>query len=714
MKVLVTRPEPDATALAATLRAAGHTPLIEPLITVQPIEAALSLNGVSVIVFTSGNGVRAFAERVTQLDLTVWRDLPVYAVGDQTAARARAIGFKMVKSASGTVEDLARRIISQVPPTAGRLLHVSGADIAGDLAGSLTAAGFQLDHVRLYEAVPAKSLSAATVAALQAGTIEGVLLFSPRTARIFATLLESGAQRIDVSTLTAFCLSQAVADAVRDVPLAGRIVAAHPDQTTLLATLPIADPTEADKAATISPKSRPKEASVSTEPTPPFTPSIAQPDKAPPGKAPSAAVTPAAMRGAAAPNTAAKPPGSQSSGAQPPGSTPPRSTAAASAPAGSQGGGRRWAAVAVIVGLFVICAGAAAYWVPTLIPLLRQSLGGGDANTASAPAAPTPAPAAQTPAAQAPAPQAGQPQPSLADLAQRLQTLETAVTGRASRDSVTTVQKDLAAQQAALAELARKLDGSGVQGLSDAVQALIADQRRLAVSVAELSQHVDKLEGQGAGQASAARTDQVLLLASGQLREALAGSGPYDAPVAVLRAVAPDDADLGRSLQVLERHARTGIRSRALLIDDFAALEPTILLPAPIAGDSWAQRALQRVEGLISIRRVDGGNSGTGTTAAPAGTPDRAVAGAEAALKAGDLAGAISALQALQGPQAQAAVGWLAEARNRIEAERAANDVTAALTQRLGKSSDAKSIDGGKPADGTKPVDGTKPAESRP
>jgi uroporphyrinogen-III synthase len=259
------------------------------------------------------------------------------------------------------------------------------------------------------------------------------------------------------------------------------------------------------------------------------------------------------------------------------------------------------------------------------------------------------------------------------------------VTGRASRDSVGTLQKDMAAQQTALAELARRVDSLGNSGVGDAVQALIADQRRIAVSVNDLGQRIEKLESQGVGQASAARTDQALVLAVGQLREALAGSGPYDAPVAVIRALAPDDAGLGKPLQVLDRNARTGVRSTAVLASEFKGLIPSILHPTPAAGGSWTDRALGRLESLVSIRRVDERGA-----AAPAGSPDRAVTGAEAALNAGDLPGAIEALQALVGSAAEAAQGWLAAARDRVEAERAASDLVTALTQRLGKSAESR------------------------
>ena len=48
-------------------------------------------------------------------------------------------------------------------PEGGRLLHVAGSDVAGDLAGLLRDAGFAIERVVLYEARPVAGLSPPTV-----------------------------------------------------------------------------------------------------------------------------------------------------------------------------------------------------------------------------------------------------------------------------------------------------------------------------------------------------------------------------------------------------------------------------------------------------------------------------------------------------------------------------------------------------------------------
>src|SRR5580704_6305794 len=102
MRALITRPRAEAEALAALLGARGIETVIEPLIEIAHGAAILpELIGVQAILCTSANGVRALARASAE------RGLPVLAVGDATAARARAEGFRRVESAGGDVEDLA-------------------------------------------------------------------------------------------------------------------------------------------------------------------------------------------------------------------------------------------------------------------------------------------------------------------------------------------------------------------------------------------------------------------------------------------------------------------------------------------------------------------------------------------------------------------------------------------------------------------------------
>lgn len=228
MRILVTRPEDDAAPLAQLLRARGHEIMLEPLLHIRFRDAPLSLAGVQAVLFTSANGVRAAARATPDRDPAAW------CVGDASARAARDAGFRTVSSASGDVHALAALVRRLGDPAKGPLVHVAGSEVAGDLAGTLIAAGFDVRRTVLYDSEAAAALSEATLAALRAGRIDAVALFSPRTARTFARLARDAGVDPMFTGVDMLCLSQPVADALGTVPHRHIRVAAEPTQDALI------------------------------------------------------------------------------------------------------------------------------------------------------------------------------------------------------------------------------------------------------------------------------------------------------------------------------------------------------------------------------------------------------------------------------------------------------------------------------------------------
>lgn len=228
-RILVTRPEEDAAALAEILTGLGHEVWIEPLLSVRLREgAALHTAGAQALLFTSANGVRAAAL------LTGERGLPALCVGDATARAARDAGFTKVESASGDVHGLAALVRVACRPDAGPLVHVAGTVAAGDITGDLTASGFEVRRCVVYEAVAAERFSSDTQAALAARRIDAVALFSPRTARSFARIVQESGLASMLDTVDLLCLSTAVAEALDALPGRRLLVATEPTQTALI------------------------------------------------------------------------------------------------------------------------------------------------------------------------------------------------------------------------------------------------------------------------------------------------------------------------------------------------------------------------------------------------------------------------------------------------------------------------------------------------
>lgn len=236
MKLLVTRPEEDSAPLADALSALGHEAVLAPLLDIRFLEdAELPEAAWQALLVTSANGVRALVRHDHAASLL---SLPVLAVGPASADAARAAGFAKVEAAGGDVGSLAEHVAKALDPAAGPLLHVAGSAVAGDLAGMLEARGFSLTRAVLYEARLASELPEAARAALEEGTLDGVLLYSPRTARAFASLVREAGLEARVMGLAAYCLSAAVAEALDELPGLTVKIAREPDQAALIALLP--------------------------------------------------------------------------------------------------------------------------------------------------------------------------------------------------------------------------------------------------------------------------------------------------------------------------------------------------------------------------------------------------------------------------------------------------------------------------------------------
>jgi len=229
MRLLITRPREDAEPLAALLGGRGFETILDPMMTITDVAAPdLDLSGVQALLVTSANGIRAFARRDDN------RQIPVCAVGDASALAARELGFEAVTSAGGDVETLAALVVDALTPNQGALLHIAGSRVAGDLSGLLEAAGFKVRRGVLYEATAADALRPQTLDHLDAGTVDGVLLFSPRTSSLFTRLVMAAGRAERCRAVVAYCLSQAVADNTQPIAWNNVVVAPKPNQQALL------------------------------------------------------------------------------------------------------------------------------------------------------------------------------------------------------------------------------------------------------------------------------------------------------------------------------------------------------------------------------------------------------------------------------------------------------------------------------------------------
>jgi uroporphyrinogen-III synthase len=215
-RIWVTRAQPGADRSAERLTALGFTPVVMPLLEIRRLDVQPDLTGVDALVFTSINGVSAYAA------LSPIPGLPVFTVGEATARAARDAGFTKIRSADGDVVALAALIRDEAAGLS--LLHLGAAEPAGDLAG-LVGTAARVAAQPLYRAVETH--------ASPPGAWDLVLLHSPRAARALAASLPAGA----ATDRIAVAISPAAGAPLDGLGLAEIRLAATPDETGMLAAL---------------------------------------------------------------------------------------------------------------------------------------------------------------------------------------------------------------------------------------------------------------------------------------------------------------------------------------------------------------------------------------------------------------------------------------------------------------------------------------------
>jgi uroporphyrinogen-III synthase len=234
VRLLVTRPKPDAERTAAILRERGHAAMIAPLLRIQIVDnAELPPGPFAAVLVTSANAAAAIDAHPRWLELAV---LPVFAAGDRSAEAMRVAGF-IATSASGDVNHLVALVTQQVRPGAA-LLYLAAGERAGDLAGDLRGRGYHVHTAVVYRAVADVPLPPDAIRELTRHDIDGVLHFSRRSALAFVNAAQAAGILSEALKPAHFCLSAQVAEPLRQAGAADVRIAPDPREATLLAIIP--------------------------------------------------------------------------------------------------------------------------------------------------------------------------------------------------------------------------------------------------------------------------------------------------------------------------------------------------------------------------------------------------------------------------------------------------------------------------------------------
>jgi uroporphyrinogen-III synthase len=175
------------------------------------------------LVFTSETAVAAFVR------LSGQRNMTVFSVGARTAQVARDAGFADVRAGDADGVALIARIIAS--GHAGPFLHVRGAHVAGDIVGTLAAAGLQVAEVIAYDQPPLPLTPQAMSLIASPGRVL-LPLFSPRAAELAGLSMvhkECG--------LLIAAISDGVAKAAARLGPSSLVIARRPDAPAMLDAL---------------------------------------------------------------------------------------------------------------------------------------------------------------------------------------------------------------------------------------------------------------------------------------------------------------------------------------------------------------------------------------------------------------------------------------------------------------------------------------------
>jgi len=226
MNIIITRPIEDSELLAEKLRALGHSVSMLPMISIVPrVGVKIPTKNYQAICLTSANGVRSIGVTAALTDCRV------IAVGPHSLQAAIDAGFANVWAHGGDVDGLAAYVKQTYDPQSGPMLYISGSETSGDLEGKLTGAGFSVDRVVTYDAVPS-SLSGHEA---EISRSDAVMLYSPRSAKIWQAEILRLKLQVLAEKMIHYCLSANVATGLpQSWPI---VIAKTPNEASILAAL---------------------------------------------------------------------------------------------------------------------------------------------------------------------------------------------------------------------------------------------------------------------------------------------------------------------------------------------------------------------------------------------------------------------------------------------------------------------------------------------
>lgn len=224
MSVLLTRTAEENARFALRLDAEGISHLSWPLSKIEREDAQVGVpQDAQALIFTSANGVRAFAALCPE------RDLPALCVGRRTSEVAQEQGFTGAQYAAGSATDLLAVLPHQPFRT---LFYPRAQEVSTDLRAKL-GPEFKVVEQVVYKALPAGPPESKVADALAEGRIALITIWSRRNAQVLGEYL-TNSSHIALETIKLAVISENAAEPLAKAGFGGVFIAPTPDASGML------------------------------------------------------------------------------------------------------------------------------------------------------------------------------------------------------------------------------------------------------------------------------------------------------------------------------------------------------------------------------------------------------------------------------------------------------------------------------------------------
>ena len=228
--VALLRAREDAVRSAALLRAHGFDVALAPATWVRPTGAAPPAARFDAVAATSAKAIALLAPAARGAIF----GLPLYVVGGRAADAAAATGLALAQPPAPNVAALSATLSERLAPQA-RVLYLAGRDRKPALEAALREIGARTTLLDVYVAEARDAWSEGEAGALAA--CEAVLHYSRRAAVLAVALAARAGLNARFGAMAHVCLSEDVAEPLRDAGWPRVVCADAPTEARLVAAL---------------------------------------------------------------------------------------------------------------------------------------------------------------------------------------------------------------------------------------------------------------------------------------------------------------------------------------------------------------------------------------------------------------------------------------------------------------------------------------------